>query len=76
MTHEPREITADSCPLMGAQGGLLQISLGGPGKQHTGPGTGKSMDCYLKLYLDLVSQVSQLGVKFMPALRATKGFAK
>ena len=32
MTHEPRETTSDSCPLMAAQGGLLQISLGGPGK--------------------------------------------
>lgn len=76
MTHEPRETTSDTCPLLGAQGGLLQISLGVPGEQHTGPGTGKSMDCYLKLYPDLVSRVTLLEVKSTLALRATKGFAK
>lgn len=35
-----------------------------------------TMDCYLKLHLKLVHQPSEVGVKFMLALSATKRFAK
>lgn len=46
-------------------------SAWGSWEAHTGPGTGKSMDCYLKLYLTLLVRFPQPAVH--ACTHATKG---